>query len=182
MIPITSSNNQSINIRLAKKSDIDAIQKLNSKYLITHLTDAQKQNGFIRIEYDREDLLQIIVNKEIVIATNEEEIIGYYLVGRKSNKTTLDYQRKKALTLFDTHAIPFDKIGYGCQVCLDEHYRSFGLSKAMMVELKKLLVEKYDYLLSTISADNKVSLQNSTKIGWQLIDEFEKPTFYLYKI
>lgn len=46
---------------------IDKIQQLSSKYQVNHLTPAQKQNGFIRIEYDREGLERIIANKEIII-------------------------------------------------------------------------------------------------------------------
>ena len=92
-------------IQIPTYEHIDQIRQLNSKYLITHLTDAQKQNGFIRIEYDRDDLQQIIENKEIVIATNGEQVIGYYLIGRKSGKAALNYQRNKAKSLFDTNEI-----------------------------------------------------------------------------
>lgn len=169
-------------IQIPTYDHIDQIRQLNSKYLISHLTDAQRQNGFIRIEYDQDDLQEIIANKEIVIATNGEKVIGYYLIGRKSGKAALDYQKNKANSLFDTLGISFAKIGYGCQVCIDQEYRELGLSKLMLNKLLENVFQKYDYLLSTISSENIVSLQNSTAIGWKPINLLEKPVFYLLKV
>lgn len=160
---------------------IDQIRQLNSKYLITHLTDAQKQSGFIRIEYDRDDLQQIIANKEIVIATNGENVIGYYLIGRKSGKAALDYQKNKAKSLFDTNEIPFDKIGYGCQVCIDEAYRNNGLFAQMLNALSNATKAKYSYLLCSVSDDNIVSLKTHTTNGWQLLESFETAKFFILK-
>jgi len=168
-------------IQIPTYEHIDQIRQLNSKYLITHLTDAQKQNGFIRIEYDRDDLQQIIENKEIVIATNGEQVIGYYLIGRKSGKAALNYQRNKAKSLFDTNEIPFAKIGYGCQVCIDEAYRNNGLFAQMLNTLTNQVKDKYTHLLCSVSDDNIISMKTHITNDWQLIDTFEATKFFIYK-
>jgi hypothetical protein len=168
-------------IQIPTYDHIDQIRQLNSKYLITHLTDAQKQNGFILIKYDQDDLQQIIANKEIVIATNGEKVIGYYLIGRKSGKAALDYQKNKANSLFDTNEIPFSKIGFGCQVCIDDAYRNNGLFGQMLNTLTNQVNNKYSHLLCSVSDDNIVSMKTHITNGWQLIDTFETTKFFIYK-
>ncbi len=150
--------------------------------MINHLSDSEKQNGFIRIEYKREDLEKIIDHKEIVIATDNGNVIGYFLVGRESEKSELEFQKKMTLILHDSGKFEYKRIGFGCQICIDEKYRGNGISKTMVDTLKELVMKKYDYLLSTISSDNKVSLQNSTMVGWYPIDLIEFPTYYLLKV
>ena len=168
-------------IQIPTYNHIDQIRQLNSKYLITHLTDTQRQNGFIRIEYDRDDLQQIIAKKEIVIATNGEKVIGYYLIGRKSGKAALDYQKNKANSLYDTNEIAFAKIGYGCQVCIDEAYRNNGLFGQMLNTLTNQVKDKYTHLLCSVSDDNIVSMKTHETNGWQLLDSFETTKFFIYK-
>lgn len=171
-----------ITIQIPTYENIDQIRQLSGKYLIVNLTETQKKNGFIRIEYDRNDLKQIIENKEIVVATNGEKIIGYYLIGRKSDKDALDYQKNKANNLFDTNEIPFAKIGYGCQVCIDEEYRNNGFFAQMLNALSNTVKDKYTHLLCSISNNNVVSMETHAKNGWQFIDEFEITNFYIYSI
>lgn len=170
-----------LTIQFPTYDHIDPIRQLNSKYLLIHLTEEQKQKGFIRIEYDRNDLQQIIANKEIVIATKEEKVIGYYLIGRKSGKAALDYQKYKANSLFDNIEIPFSKIGYGCQVCIDEAYRNNGLFIQMLNILSNTVLNKYTHLLCSVTDDNIISMKTHVSNGWQLIDTFEATKFFIYK-
>lgn len=146
------------------------------------MTDFQKQSGFIRIEYDIDDLQKIITNNEIVIATDKEKVIGYYLIGRKSSKIELNYQKNKAFSLFETTEIPFESIGFGCQVCIDENYRNNGLFGRMLNTLVDGVKEKYSHLLCSVSDDNVISLKTHIGNGWQLLDSFENIKYFIYKI
>jgi len=167
-------------IKLPTYDHIDQIRSLNNRNLFENLTDTQRQNGFVRIAYDRDGLQQIITNNEMVIATVNNEVVGYYLIGRKSGNAALDYQRNKAISLFDTHQIPFDSIGYGCQVCIEEVYRNNGLFGQMLTALNNLVKNKYSYLLCSISADNINSKAKHIANGWHAIDDIVAPGFYLY--
>ena len=169
-----------MDIHLPTYEYIDQILILNRKYLITQLPDNQKQNGFIRIAYTRDDLAKIIAAREMVIATEQNRVIGYYLIGRKSGDPALDYQKNKARSLFDTHQIPFDKIGYGCQVCIEERYRNNGFFGQMLQALTQMVKTKYSHLLCSVSDDNAVSLQVHINNGWKLIGELEVPRFFIY--
>jgi L-amino acid N-acyltransferase YncA len=168
-------------ILLPTHKHINQIRQLNYKYLIDNLTDIQKQNGFVRIAYESENLMEIINNKEIVIALDNNVVVGYYLIGKTSEIPTLNYQKNKAIYLCENHNIPFDSIGYGCQVCIDEEYRNKGLFKSMIENLSAIVGNKYSHLLCSISEDNNVSLKSHTNNGWQLIDSLEKTKFLIYQ-
>ena len=167
-------------IQLPTHDHIDQISQLNNKYLINNLTDAQKQNGFIRIAYGRDSLTEIINHKEMVIAIAQDNVVGYYLICKTSQIPTLEYQKNKAITLFDTFTIPVDKIGYGCQVCIDEAYRNNGLFTSMLADLVIVVKDKYSHLLCSVSDDNDVSLNAHTSNGWQLLDDMETTNYYIY--
>ncbi|HUM53418.1 MAG TPA: GNAT family N-acetyltransferase, partial [Chitinophagales bacterium] len=156
------------------------ILALNSKYLINHLSDTEKLNGFIRIEYDREDIEKIIDHKEIVIATVNEKVVGYYLVGKRSEKIELEQQKVMSLILHDSGKFEYKRIGFGCQVCIDKAFRNNGLFGQMLIELVNALSEKYTHLLCTISDDNNISMKTHLKNGWKLMDEFEVVKYFIY--
>lgn len=167
-------------IQLPTYEHIDQIRNLNNRNLIENLTDAQRQNGFVRIAYDRNGLQQIIANNEMVIAIENDEVVGYYLIGKKSGNAALDYQRNKAISLFNTHQITLDKIGYGCQVCIEQAFRNNGLFGQMLTALNNRVRDKYSYLLCSISDDNINSRAKHLANGWQAINDIEAPGFYLY--
>lgn len=169
-----------LQIQIPTYDHIDQILALNSKYLINHLSDTEKQNGFIRIQYDREDLEKIIDEQEIVIATENDMVIGYYMVGRKSEKFELELQKVMSLTLHHTGKFEYKKIGFGCQVCIDEAYRNNGLFGQMLNELVNALSQKYSHLLCTISDDNIISMKTHSNNGWKLVEQSELIKYFIY--
>ena len=161
-------------------SDIDSIRNLNNRYLISHLTEPERQKGFIRIQYSKEEFERIIDRKEIVVAAKNDKIFAYYLIGKSSESPLLEYQRNKAKNLFAANEIHFEKIGYGCQVCIDEDYRKNGLFNSMLTALSNAVKDKYSHLLCSVSDDNIVSMKTHLSNDWKIIDSFEKSNFLIY--
>ena len=166
-----------IEIIVPTNEHIDQIRKLNDKSLITHLSHKQKKDGFIRIEYSMDDLHKIIDNREIVVATEQNKLIGYYLIGRQSGAAALHYQRIKANNLTK---IPFHKIGYGCQVCIEREYRKNGLFKAMLDKLTLANRDKYSHLLCSVSESNIASFKTHIFNDWRLLDIKDTMQFLIY--
>lgn len=166
-----------IEIILPTYDMVGQIMRLSKKYLITSLPDKQKQDGFIRIEYSEEDLYRIIENREIVVAVVKGRVIGYYLIGRESGSSALNYQSTTARSLA---GIPYNKIGYGCQVCIETDHRKSGLFKAMLGKLNTTVREKYSHLLCSISESNVASLKVHTANNWQLINTINTTHFLIY--
>ena len=169
-----------ITIQIPTYENIPQLLQLNQRYLVTHLTEQQQQGGFVRIAYTSNEIKLIIDAKEIVVAFNGEIVVGYYLIGKKSNKDELHYQKNYASSLFDINQIQFDAIGYACQVCIDAEFRNQDLYKELLLALSKLVKNKYTYFLGIISPENKTSLIVNLKLGWKPLDDFTN--FYLYKI
>ena len=159
-------------IQIPTYNHIDQILALNSKYLINHLSYSEKQNGFIRIKYDKEDLEKIITHKEIVIALDNDKIIGYYLIGRKSENIKLNYQLKKVREIFK-HSHLIEKAGYGAQAIIESKYRGQNLLNLMLYELIELLENKYNILFSSVTKINDNALKAHSKSGYKVLDEDE---------
>jgi ribosomal protein S18 acetylase RimI-like enzyme len=170
-----------IEIRQPGMEDIELITQLNTRYLLTHLTDSQKQNGFLGKLYSREELWLIVADKQIIIATDEGKIAGYYLVGRKDDPDASAYKRNKALQLCDESGAPFSTLAYPTQVCIDEAYRGKGLFGKMLSALMTSVKEKYSSVLCSIAENNPASIKAHLDNGWQLINTFESRKFFIYK-
>ena len=169
-----------ITIQIPTYDHIPQLLQLNQLYLVNHLTQVQQQGGSVRIAYASNEIKLIIDAKEIVVAFNGEIVVGYYLIGKKSNKDELHYQKKYTISLFDTNQIQFNAIGYACQVCINENYRNQNLFKDMLTYLTCIVKHKYHYLLCSISKTNNVSLTTHLKNGWKVLNTFEEPLFLIY--
>ncbi|MFN8294590.1 MAG: hypothetical protein U0T69_00230 [Chitinophagales bacterium] len=146
------------------------------------MSDAQKQGGFVRIEYNEEEIKRIIDNNEIVIALDDNNVIAYYLVGKKSESKSLLYQYNKAVDIAKQNNIPIEKIGYGCQVCIDENYRNNRLFSQMLGSITTIINEKYSHLLCSISNENSSSYKSHINNNWHIVDSIEKTQFLIYTI
>lgn len=162
--------------------DIEKLKNLNNKFLINNLDPLQREKGFIRIEYNLGGFKNIVKEKEVVVAFNFNEIVAYYMIGKKASIKQLDYQKEMAKKLEKKHNIPFDKIGYGCQVCIDKDFRRLGLFKLMLKLLKNTVKNKYDYLLCSISDFNIASLKAHSKNNWKFIEKIDTTNFYILKV
>lgn len=151
---------------------IDGILALNRKYLITYLPTEEKRHGFVRVEYTYDDIKQIIDQKEVIIALNENTIIGYYLIGRKSRSKRLEYQAKKVAEIFKD-ADTIDQIGYGAQAIIEKEFRGGDLLNMMLLELIKALDHKYTFLFSSVTKINESAFRAHAKGGYEILSEDE---------
>lgn len=149
---------------------IGQILALNNRYLLSRLTDEQKQKGFIRVEYNEEDIRRIIDNQEIVIALNDKSIVGYYLIGRTSQNNGLAYQLEKVTEIIKEPCL-IDKVGYGAQAIIETEYRGQNVLNLMLNGLIELLDNKYNILFSSVTKINGNALKAHTKGGYKLLDE-----------
>jgi hypothetical protein len=170
-----------MHIRPATLDDIDAIIRLNKKFLIGNVEGTDRKSGFIRIEYTNVELERVVINNDIVVSENNNFIVGYYLIGKTSESHSLEYQKIKARNLLNTHKISFEKVGYGCQVCIDEVFRSNGLFNKMLFAVSNEVKGKYSHLLCSVSDENSVSMKTHLNNGWKIIDSFETRNYLIYQ-
>lgn len=169
-------------IKRPKIEQITQLIELNRKHLIENLSLDEQKKGFIRIPYDKPDFEAIIKSNEISIALNDDKVSGYYMVGKHAITPNLTYQNNKAKILSNNLKIPFEKIGYACQVCIDSDYRHIGLFKSMLDFLVQSVSSKYTMLLCSVSDFNVASLKAHIKNGWEFYDKNNTTNFLIYNI
>lgn len=168
-------------IDVPKIDQIDQLVSLNRKYLFDNLSEEERKNGFIRITYESEHFRILIEKKEIVCALNDnKKIVGYYLIGRETKNILLDYQIEKAAIFSKKFDEDFDKLGYGCQVCIEVEHRKKDLFLEMLKYLCGNVFLKYSYLLCSISHINMVSLKAHQKFGWKIFHTNTERNYLYY--
>lgn len=168
-----------ITIKCPEVEHIEQLIILNSKYNYQHLSQEELVRGFIRIPYTYEQFQRLIEQKEITVALFNNQVVGYYLVGKHTQNPTLEYQIQKAKQIERIHQIDFERIGYGCQVCIETEFRNMNLFADMLSILVMLVRYKYDILLCSISDYNPASLRAHQKNNWKFYDK-ENSTNFLY--
>jgi ribosomal protein S18 acetylase RimI-like enzyme len=167
-------------VRHAGMEDIDLIIQLNRKYLGSSLTSTQRQRGFLGKLYTREELGQIVADKHSVISTDEGQIAGYYLIGRKDDPDASAYKRNTVLQSCESTQISLPTVAYPTQVCIDAAYRGTGLFGQMLTALMASIKGEYEIVLCSVSENNPASIAAHLKSGWQLINTFESRQFFKY--
>ncbi len=169
-------------VRQPTIDDIEQIIRLNSKYFYPYPSDVQIETGYLGKLYKAEELRQIIEEREIIIAADNKNLKGYYLIGRKEDKDSSVYLRNESLSLNDESGNPLSCIAYPTQVCIDEAYRNQGLFGKMLNALCFEIREKYKNILCSVSEKNIVSIKAHEKYGWEMINTFEGRKFFRLSI
>lgn len=167
-----------IKTRLGAAKDIAGILSLQDKYLYRNLDDAERQKGFVTTPFTVAQIEEVILQKGLFVAVNDEKIIAYafaaswkyfeqweifnYMVSRFPN---LSFKGTKITTE--------NSFQYG-PVCIDEKFRGSGLLNQLFEEMRIELLKKYPISITFINKINKISENAHTKkLGWKIIDEFE---------
>lgn len=166
-----------IQIILPSYDRIIEIRSLNDRHLMDCLDENERHSGFVRVRYSCEDIRKIIDEKEIVIAIQDDEVIGYYLIGKKSDNLLLQYQKEMVESLVERHKIPNCAIGFGAQAIIERQYRGMNLLSLMLEKLLELLNNKYQMLFSSVTKINANALSAHLKGGYQILDEDDTKYF-----
>jgi hypothetical protein len=165
-------------ISKATKSDINGVLELQSKYLISNLTDAEKKEGFVTTPFNVQQIENIINEDGLFVAKYEGKIIAYIYAG------SWEYFSQWAIFPFMTNL--FEKLSfknneistensfqYG-PICIDTAFRGTGLLNNIFEYMRIHLQSKYPISVTFISKINERSIKAHTdKLKWKIIDEFE---------
>lgn len=175
---ITSSPNFST--RFATSNDIPTIRDLNQKWTLSNeLSD--KTNGFLSGEiYSRDDLLQIISAKELVVAIYEGQIIGYIINDNYSS--ILEKNEKEITNLINLGILsPRLRISKKTQAVMEKEYQRMGIPTLMLATLMPILMAKYDLLFSKVHSDNPKGIAHK-KAGWKFIHQDEQFSYCIFDL
>ena len=157
--------------------ELEQINVLNKKNLKQNISPQEKQHeGFVTWLYSLELLQQINELAASVIVKEDDTVVGYALVTPReagkfhpdlktmiSNLETLFYHNK----LLNSYS--YYIMG---QVCIYKEYRRKGIFNMLFQHHKKLYSDKYELLVTEISAGNHRSQKAHEKTGFKTIHTY----------
>lgn len=160
----------------ASKEDFPLILDLQKRNLIQNLTNDQRLNGFLSIEFTNEMLEQVIQDIPIIKAFTKDKIIGYRMA--QSLEFNLRFPlvskiiERFPITFFQTKPISDYRAFISGPTCIDESFRGLGIYEGLFKEMMKAVKTRFEIGVTFISESNKRSLAAATKkLGMEVIDK-----------
>ncbi len=169
---------QIIQYRKATSADFEGILLLQHQNLLTTLRGEDLSQGFLSIEFTREQLHKISSELGIFVAIQGRKIIGYLMaesielaVGSPLIAHLL--KRLKDFVFEDVSLSSCSLFVYG-PVCIDKQHRGNGILEGLSNIMLQTLKGQYDVGIAFVPEQNLRSLHaHQVKLGMQIIDEFE---------
>ena len=174
----SSQSQPLIRYRKATPTDFDGILRLQHQNLITTLQEKDLSQGFLMIEFTREQLYMINGELGIFVAVQGKEVIGYLLaesivfaVG--SPLIAHMFSRLKEFT-FDNVPLSSRKLFVYGPVCINKQYRGQKILNGLFKVMLTTLQGQYDVGVAFVSKLNPRSLNaHNNKLGMRIADEFD---------
>ena len=156
-------------IRQATIQDIDALLKLQQKYHVSQLTDAEKlEKGFVTMWIEAEQWAELAERNGVYIAVTDDNQLAAYAL-----KTDWAYASQWAIInrmeevlqtfLFDNQAITVANSYHYGPVCIDEAYRGQTILTQLFDTIQKAGAADFPFVLTFINRQNERSLRAHKK-------------------
>jgi len=169
---------KNIQLEVAKINDIEGILALQELYLVSNLSEKEKEAGFVTTPFTIEQLMEIIAQEGLFIAKDNNKIIAYIFAGSWDffsqwpifNHMTAMFPD---LSFLDFEITTTNSFQYG-PICIHKDYRGKGLIHLFFEFMRIHMVKKYPLSLTFINKNNKPSLKAHTeKLKWSIIANFQ---------
>lgn len=168
-------NHPIIQYRKATPADFEGILHLQHHNLVTNLQGEDLSQGFLSMEFTREQLHKVNSELGIFVALHGKEVIGYLMaesIEFAMGSPLLAYLLKRLKKIPSADA-PMAMFVYG-PVCVDKSHRGTGVLDGMFNLMLKTLKGQYDVGIAFVSSQNARSFKaHKEKLGMQVVDEFE---------
>ena len=167
-----------IQCRKATPADFEGILHLQHQNLMTTLRGEDLSQGFLTIEFTREQIHKVNSELGIFVALQGEKVIGYvmaesieFAVGSPLIAHLLN--RLKEI-VFDNVPLSSRKLFVYGPVCIDKEHRGRRILAELFKVMLQTLQGQYEVGVAFVSALNPRSFHAHTnKLGMRMIDEFE---------
>lgn len=171
--------------RKATITDIQGILALQSKNLVSELSEEQKAtNGFVTTPFTPDLLQEIIFIGGAYVTVIEDQVVAYLFGG------SWPYYEKWPIFPYMTARFPGLKFKdwvittensfqYG-PVCIDVNHRGKKIIRHLFETMRKDFIRTYPLAVTFINQANQVSTKAHLKIGWVIVDEFEYDQNYYF--
>jgi predicted N-acetyltransferase YhbS len=167
-----------IQYRKAIPADFEGILRLQHQNFLTTVKEKDLSQGFLSIEFTREQLHKVNSELGIFVAVQGKAVIGYLIVESVEfavGSPLIAHMLKRLKdVLFDGVSLSSRCLFVYGPVCIDKQSRGQGILAGMFGIMKELLKSDYDVGIAFVAQDNPRSFQAHTaKLGMRVIDTFE---------
>lgn len=167
-----------LQFEVAHLKDIEGVLALQDLYLVSNLSEEEKEFGFVTTPFSVQQLTEVISREELFVVKDNDNIIAYLFSGSWqffSQWPIFEYMT----TLFpNLHFLDYkitmtNSFQYG-PICIDKKYRGKGLIKPLFELMRINLMQKYSLALTFINKKNIPSTKAHTeKLNWTAIGDFQ---------
>ncbi|MDF0676998.1 MAG: GNAT family N-acetyltransferase [Nitrospira sp.] len=163
--------------RRAKLEDITAILDVQAANFIGNLEDAERWDGFLSVQFTREQFEEMASDVGIIVAAIEGHLVGYLCA------SSCEFNRP--FPLLAAMMRQFDAIDYHARslvssrvfiygpVCIDRSYRGRGLLRGLYETLQREVAGRYNTGVAFVADDNPHSLHvHVNGVGMAHVGEF----------
>ncbi len=171
-------------IRLASNSDVDEIVQLSKEWEYKSLDKKQRQSGYLYKSaiIMSDSLRKIISEEELIVCTQNNQIIGFYLIDNVTQGKIYKNNKKKFKQFINpSDKIDISRVALRAQVVVKHEFHNMGIPIKMLNYLKLKVKSKYDYLFGSVSKFHSKLIAHE-KIGWKLIGEDSKWNYVIYQL
>lgn len=168
---------ENIKLELAQLDNIPGILTLQELYLVSNLSEREKEAGFVTTPFTTTQLTDIIEQEGLFVAKDGSRIVAYIFAGSWNffsqwpifNYITAQFPDLRFLDFNITTTLTFQ---YG-PICIAKEYRGQGLINSFFEFMRIHLVKKYPLSLTFINKTNIPSTKAHTeKLKWTIIADF----------
>ena len=163
---------------MAKLNDIDGILALQELYLVSNLSEKEKEAGFVTTPFTIPQLTEIIGQQGLFIAKDNSKIIAYIFGGSWDFYSQWPIFNYMSAQFPDLNFLNFDitttnSFQYG-PISIAKEYRGKGLINSFFEFMRTHMVQKYPLSLTFINKINIPSAKAHTeKLKWSIIGDFQ---------
>lgn len=169
---------ENIQFEVATLNDIDGILALQELYLVSNLSEEEKESGFVTTPFTVAQLTEVIKQEGLFIAKDKSKIIAYIF------GASWDYFSQwpifnhmtalfPSLKFEDFEITTTNSFQYG-PICIDKKYRGKGLINLFFEFMRIQMLKRYPLSVTFINKTNKPSKKAHTeKLQWTIIGDFQ---------
>jgi len=157
--------------------DYSGILHLQNKNQINNLTAEEKKNGFLSVEFSKEQFIMMNESTGIIVCEDKGIICGYLCTSLPEfNKAfplpaamialypQLNYKGKKLNSYRSVAAGPW---------CIERSYHGKGIFVSMWNAMNKILSSDVELIVTFISINNPRSFYAAKKVGMEEVTKFK---------
>lgn len=171
-----------LEVRLARRGDVDGLVVLESRYFIGNLDPAEHADGFISVQHSPGWFARAVDEGGVHVAvTPDGQVVGFIVVTAPPESPApglppiLAAMQELAQKLeFNGAPIARQRYAFRGPVCIAAEARGQGVYSRFNAVAAEAYRDRYDVGVLFVSADNPRSLHTTTaKLGAQVLAEFE---------